>query len=214
MERNAQRRLGGGRRRDLRLRQPGGRGQPQRRAHGARCSPGCRSRPRRDRQPPLRLGHGRGRHRGARDQGRRGRADDRRRRREHDARAVRAWARRESAFSRTAEIYDTTIGWRFVNPTMKDAVRRRFDAGDGRERRRRSTRSRARTRMPSRCARQQRAARGAGRAAGSREEIVAGRDPAAQGRADGRRQRRASARRHHARGAGQAEGAVPRGRHA
>ncbi|WP_337270678.1 3-oxoadipyl-CoA thiolase [Oryzifoliimicrobium ureilyticus] len=25
----------------------------------------------------------------------------------------------ETAFSRTAEIYDTTIGWRFVNPTMK-----------------------------------------------------------------------------------------------
>jgi 3-oxoadipyl-CoA thiolase len=27
----------------------------------------------------------------------------------------------ESAFSRTAEIYDTTIGWRFVNPKMRDA---------------------------------------------------------------------------------------------
>ncbi|HUG45720.1 MAG TPA: 3-oxoadipyl-CoA thiolase [Sphingomicrobium sp.] len=27
----------------------------------------------------------------------------------------------ESAFSRNAEIYDTTIGWRFVNPRMKDA---------------------------------------------------------------------------------------------
>jgi 3-oxoadipyl-CoA thiolase len=27
----------------------------------------------------------------------------------------------EAAFSRTAEIYDTTIGWRFVNPKMKDA---------------------------------------------------------------------------------------------
>src|ERR687889_2213746 len=27
----------------------------------------------------------------------------------------------ESAFSRNAEIYDTTIGWRFVNPKMKDA---------------------------------------------------------------------------------------------
>jgi acetyl-CoA acyltransferase len=24
-----------------------------------------------------------------------------------------------SAFSRNAEIYDTTIGWRFVNPVMK-----------------------------------------------------------------------------------------------
>src|SRR5688500_10627151 len=27
----------------------------------------------------------------------------------------------QSAFDRTAEIYDTTIGWRFVNPKMKDA---------------------------------------------------------------------------------------------
>jgi len=27
----------------------------------------------------------------------------------------------EQPFSRTAEIYDTTIGWRFVNPKMKDA---------------------------------------------------------------------------------------------
>jgi 3-oxoadipyl-CoA thiolase len=27
----------------------------------------------------------------------------------------------ESAFDRTAEIYDTTIGWRFVNPKMRDA---------------------------------------------------------------------------------------------
>jgi acetyl-CoA acetyltransferase family protein len=27
----------------------------------------------------------------------------------------------ESAFDRRAEIYDTTIGWRFVNPKMKDA---------------------------------------------------------------------------------------------
>ncbi len=27
----------------------------------------------------------------------------------------------ETAFSRTAEIYDTTIGWRFVNPKMRDA---------------------------------------------------------------------------------------------
>ncbi len=42
----------------------------------------------------------------------------------------------ETAFSRNAEIYDTTIGRRFVNPLMKKAVRRRFDAGDRRECRR------------------------------------------------------------------------------
>ena len=43
----------------------------------------------RDHQPPVRLGHGRGGQRGARDQVRRGAADDRRRRREHEPRAVR-----------------------------------------------------------------------------------------------------------------------------
>ena len=40
----------------------------------------------------------------------------------------------ERAFQRTAEIYDTTIGWRFVNARMKAHLRRRFDAGDRRER--------------------------------------------------------------------------------
>ena len=29
-------------------------------------------------------------------------------------------AKAETAFSRNAEIYDTTIGWRFVNPLMKE----------------------------------------------------------------------------------------------
>ena len=46
-------------------------------------------------------------------------ADDRRRRREHVARAVRDGARPRRAFSRAAKIEDTTIGWRFVNPLMK-----------------------------------------------------------------------------------------------
>ena len=36
---------------------------------------------------------------------------------------------------RNAEIYDTTIGWRFINPLMKAAIRRRLDAGDRRKRR-------------------------------------------------------------------------------
>src|SRR3546814_14196797 len=30
-------------------------------------------------------------------------------------------AKAASAFDRNAEMYDTTIGWRFVNPKMKDA---------------------------------------------------------------------------------------------
>ncbi len=82
-------RLGRRRRRALRLRQPGGRGQPQRRPHvGAARRPADR-RARRDHQSPLRLGHGRGRQRRPRHQGGRGRADDRRRRREHEPRALR-----------------------------------------------------------------------------------------------------------------------------
>ena len=46
-------------------------------------------------------------------------ADDRRRRREHVARAVRDGRRPTAAFSRSREVEDTTIGWRFVNPLMK-----------------------------------------------------------------------------------------------
>ena len=49
----------------------------------------------------------------------RGRADDRRRRREHDARAVRDGQGRLARFRARPTIYDTTIGWRFVNPLMK-----------------------------------------------------------------------------------------------
>ena len=41
----------------------------------------------------------------------------------------------ESAFARGAEIFDTTIGWRFVNPADEEEVRGRFHAGDRRERR-------------------------------------------------------------------------------
>ena len=64
------------------------------------------------------LGHGCDRHRGARDQGRRDRVCHRRRRGNHVARALRA-GQGARAFSRANEIYDTTIGWRFINPLMK-----------------------------------------------------------------------------------------------
>jgi acetyl-CoA acyltransferase len=33
-------------------------------------------------------------------------------------------------------VYDTTIGWRFINKADEGAVRRRLDAGDGGKRRR------------------------------------------------------------------------------
>ena len=38
----------------------------------------------------------------------------------------------ETAFSRSNAVYDTTIGWRFVNPKMKAAVWHLFDARDRR----------------------------------------------------------------------------------
>ena len=59
----------------------------------------------------------------------------------------------DAAFSRRAEIHDTTIGWRFVNEGAGAAARHRLDARDGREQSLRRTRSRARTRTPSPCAR-------------------------------------------------------------
>ena len=40
----------------------------------------------------------------------------------------------ESAFQRSVEIYDTTIGWRFVNPKMRELVWSRFHAGNRRKR--------------------------------------------------------------------------------
>jgi acetyl-CoA acyltransferase len=112
------RRLGGGRRRDLRLRQPGRRGQPQRRAHVARCWPGCRkvsgttvnrlcgsgmdavitaARAIKAGEAELMIAGGV----------------------ESMSRAPFVMPKAETAFSRNAEIHDTTIGWRFVNPLMK-----------------------------------------------------------------------------------------------
>ena len=75
----------------------------------------------------------------------------------------------ETAFSRNAEIYDTTIGWRFVNPLMKKLYGVEFDARDRRERRRGHTESAARTRTPSRSAPSRRR-RGRRRAAGWRRK--------------------------------------------
>ena len=43
----------------------------------------------------------------------------------------------DSAFSRANAVYDTTIGWRFVNKRMKAEYGDRFDARDRRECRRR-----------------------------------------------------------------------------
>jgi acetyl-CoA acetyltransferase len=70
------------------------------------------------REPPVRLGHGRRRHRSARDQIGRGcmmLAGGV----ESMSRAPFVMGKATSAFSRQADIFDTTIGWRFVNPLMK-----------------------------------------------------------------------------------------------
>ena len=115
------------------------------------------------------------------------------------------------AFSRSAEIYDTTIGWRFVNPLMKKPVRRRFDAGDGGERRRGVP---DQPRRPGRLRLALAAAHQGGAGGGffdARDHP--GRDRRAQGQRH-RQPRRASARRHHAGRPRQAADAVPQaGRH-
>ena len=115
------------------------------------------SRARRHGQPPLRL-RARGRRRPPPgDPRRRHRPRRGRRGREHDPRALRAAQGRDGVL-RAAEIHDTTIGWRFVEPEDAGALRHRFDARDRRERRRRTSGSRAPTRTRSRCRSQQRAA--------------------------------------------------------
>ncbi len=57
----------------------------------------------------------------------------------------------DTAFSRSNAVYDTTIGWRFVNQRMK-AVRRGLHARDGRKRRHRFQRSSAKRRTAWPCA--------------------------------------------------------------
>ena len=83
------RRLGRRRRRDLWLRQPGGRGQSQRGAHGGAAGRPAGRGGGRHGQSPVRLGPRGGRACCTRREARRGRHDDRRRRRGHDPRTLR-----------------------------------------------------------------------------------------------------------------------------
>ena len=104
-------------------------------AHGAAARRAAAGRARHDRQPAVRLEHGRDR------------ASPRARSRrgetslmlaggvESMSRAPFVQGKATEAFSRAAKIEDTTIGWRFVNPLMKSQLRRRLDARDGGERR-------------------------------------------------------------------------------
>jgi acetyl-CoA acyltransferase len=74
---------------------------------------------RRHREPALRLGMDAVGD-AARAIGRRLRPDDRGRRREHDPRAVRHAQGRPPSRAPRREVYDTTLGWRFVNPRMAE----------------------------------------------------------------------------------------------
>ena len=156
MRRAPRRRLGRGRRRDLRLRQPGGRGQSQRRAHGLLlaglpvsvpgttinrlCGSGMDAVITAARA--IKAGEARAHHR--------------RRRREHEPRAVRHAQGRDGVFAQRRDLrHHHRLALR--QPADEEALRRRFDAGDRRERRRGLPGSAAPTRTPSRCARQQRA---------------------------------------------------------
>ena len=166
--------------------------------------------PRRDREPAVRLGpRGRGPG-GARDRERGGRARAGGRRREHVALALRARQGRTPPFARDQKLEDTTLGWRFVNPAMRGALRHRLDDRDGREPGARGRQIAREDQDAFALRSQQRAerARGRGRLA---EEIVpvtvdgGPRDPR-------RRPGRAAAARHDARGPGAAQ-AAPRAGH-
>jgi acetyl-CoA acyltransferase len=92
----------------------------------------------------------------------------------------------DSAFSRANAVYDTTIGWRFVNPADEGRVRRRLHARDGRERGGASSASSARRRTAWRWP----ASQGRGRAAARllRRRDLPGDDSAEEGRPGGRGQ--------------------------
>ena len=111
------------------------------------------------------------------------------------------------AFSRNAEIYDTTIGWRFVNPLMKKqyGINSMPETGENVA----EDFSVSRADQDAFAVRSQNkavAAQANGRLA---KEITPVTIPQRKGDADRRRQGRASARRHDGRDAGQATDAVP-----
>ena len=172
---------GRGRRRDLRLRQPGRRGQPQRRAHGpllaglpVRC-------PAHDGEPAVRLGHGGGGDRRARDQGGRSGTADRRRRGEDDARAVRDGQGHGGVQPQRGDLrHHDRLALR--QPGDEGAVRRRLDAGDRGERRR-GDKVRASRRTRSRSSQKKRvsgAGKGGSRRRSSRSKTRAVRGAAAR----------------------------------
>ena len=194
------------RRRGVRLRQPGRRGQSQRGAHGAAARRSADRSARHDRQSPLRLEPRRRRHRRARDQVRRDVAGDRRRRREHVARAVRDGKGRFGVLARREDRgHDDRLALRQSGDESE--IRHRQHAGDRRERRRRIRRRPRR----SGCVR---AAEPGARRRGDRRRPAGRGDrpgdaPREEGRPGRRHARRASAR-DDAGSARQAQGHRPR----
>ncbi len=128
-------RLGGAGRLHHGLRQPGRRGQPQRRPHGrAAGRPADRGLRLHD-QPPLRVGAGRGRHRRPRDQVRRRASDAGRRGRKHDPRAVRHGQGDRGVLPlRRGLRHHHRLALR--QQADAEGLRHRLDAGNRRERRR------------------------------------------------------------------------------
>ena len=112
-------RLGWRRRGLFRLRQPGRRGQPQRRAHGAAAGraagSGSRAHASTGCAPPASTRSARRRARSAAGEIDFAIAGGV----ESMTRAPFVMGKAAEAFSRSAEIFDTTIGWRFINPLMK-----------------------------------------------------------------------------------------------
>ena len=117
----------------------------------------------------------------------------------------------QEAFSRSAEIYDTTIGWRFINPLMKKqyGVDSMPETGENVAEDFQVTRA-------DQDAFALRSQQRAGKAQASgyfAEEIVPVEIAGRQGRARSSSTRTSIRARHDARGARQAEDAVPRSRH-
>ena len=122
--------------RPLRLRQPGRRGQPQRRTHGGAARGAARVRRRRDRQPPVRVGARRRRLRVSRRRRGRRRPVRGRRRRVDEPRAARDGQAGHGVAARKPG--RLRHGARLALPEPADGgdVPARVDGRDGRERRR------------------------------------------------------------------------------
>ena len=135
---------------DSGLREPGRRGQPQRRAHGAAAGRAARPGRGADGQSALRLRPAGGQQRRARDPRGRGRRDRRRRRREHDARAVCARQAGGRLRARQDEVarHDARLAL-YQSEALGDASPLQHGR-DGGERRREVRVSAARSRTPSR----------------------------------------------------------------